>query len=148
MFLDEYTLWGVGGLHCPVILQGMFLQATYSGWKEAEWMIHQDHWQNLLKLNPDLMDIPAVQLVGYRTSHEQIRNIFHKVYLLRRPPGLPPYGQEWMRKVANDILYSLRTHLEQRKDPIKPEGGHIICPMAQSTDQALLPGLRRGASSQ
>ena len=75
-------------------------------------MICWGHWQSLLKLNLDLMDIPAVQLVGYRTSHDEIRNLFHEVYLLRRPSGLPPYRPEWMRKVTNDILYSLRSHLE------------------------------------
>ena len=123
MFLDEYPLWQVGGLHHPVILQGMFLQAAYLGQKEAEWMIHQGHQQNLPKLNLDLMDIPAVQLVGYRTFSEEISNLFHEVYLLRRPPGLPPYGPEQMRKVTNDILYSLRSHLEWRKDPIEPEEG-------------------------
>ena len=40
MFLDEYLLWEAGGLHCPVILQGMFLQAAYLGQKEVEQIIH------------------------------------------------------------------------------------------------------------
>ena len=123
MILDEYPLWEVGGLNWPVILQGMFLWATYLGQKEAEWMVHWGCWQRHLKLNPDLTDIPAVQLVGYRTSHEEIRNLFNEVYLLRRPPGPPPYGPEQMRKVINDILYSLGSHLEWRKDPVEPKEG-------------------------
>ena len=86
-------------------------------------MICWDCQQSLPKLNPDLTDIPTVQLAGYRTSHEEIRNLFHKANLLRRPPGPLPYGPEWMRKVTNDILYSLRSCLEQRKDPVKPEEG-------------------------
>ena len=36
MFLDEYPHWEVRGLHCPLILQEMFLQAAHLGWKEAE----------------------------------------------------------------------------------------------------------------
>ena len=66
MFLDEYLLWEVKGLHHPLILQEMFLQAAHSGQKEAEWKICQGCWQNLPKLNPDLTDIPAAELVGYR----------------------------------------------------------------------------------
>ena len=123
MFLDEYLLWEVGGLHCPMIHQGMFLQAAYSGQKEAEWVICWGCQQSLLKLIPDLADIPTMQLVGYRISHEEIRNLFHKVYLLRSLPGLPPYGLEQIGKVTNDILYSLRSHLEWRKDLIEPEEG-------------------------
>ena len=39
MFLDEYPLLEAGGLHHPVILQGMFPPAAHLGQKEAEWMI-------------------------------------------------------------------------------------------------------------
>ena len=67
-------------------------------------MICQCQWQSLPKLNLDFADIPTMQLVGYRTSHEEIRNLFHEVHLLRRPPGQPPYRPEWIRKVTNDIL--------------------------------------------
>ena len=64
-----------------------------------------------------------MQLVGYRTSHEEIRNLFHEVHLLRRQPGQLPYESEGIRKVTNDILYSLRSHLEERKDCTEPEEG-------------------------
>ena len=86
-------------------------------------MICQGCWQSLPKLNQDLVDVPPMQLVGYRTSHEEIRKLFHKVHLLRRPPGLPPDGPEWMRKVTNVILSSLRSHFGQRKGPAEPEEG-------------------------
>ena len=36
MFLDEYPQWEGEGLHCPLILQEMFLQATHSGRRETE----------------------------------------------------------------------------------------------------------------
>ena len=66
-----------------------------------------------------------MELVGYRTFCEEIRNLFHEVRLLRRPPGLLSYGLEWMRKVTNDILFlsSLRSCLGQRKGPTEPEQG-------------------------
>ena len=40
MFLDEYPHWEVRGLHCPLILQEMFLQAAHLGQIEVEWMVH------------------------------------------------------------------------------------------------------------
>ena len=39
MFLDEYLHWEVEGLHHPLILQEMFLQAAHLGRKEAECMV-------------------------------------------------------------------------------------------------------------
>ena len=35
LFLDEYPQWEVGGLHCPIILQRMFVHAAKAGQKEA-----------------------------------------------------------------------------------------------------------------
>ena len=40
MFLDEYPHREVEELHCPLILQEMFLQAAHLGRREAEQMIH------------------------------------------------------------------------------------------------------------
>ena len=40
MFLDEYPWWQVGGLHHPIILQGMFVQAVELGQNEAERLIY------------------------------------------------------------------------------------------------------------
>ena len=65
MFVDEYPHWEARGLHHPLILQEMFLQATHSGWKEVKWMIHQGHQDGLLHLDPQV-DISTVQLVGYQ----------------------------------------------------------------------------------
>ena len=39
-FLDEYPQWEVGGLHCAIILQRMFVHATEVGQKEVERLIH------------------------------------------------------------------------------------------------------------
>ena len=64
MFLDEYPLWEVGGLHHPIILQGMFVHGSELGQKEAERLICQGCWHGLLKLDPEAY-VPAIQLVGY-----------------------------------------------------------------------------------
>ena len=54
-----------------------------------------------------------MELVGYQTSHKEIQDIYHSVYLLRRCPGLPPCGSQWRREVIHDILSSLRSQLHQ-----------------------------------
>ena len=147
MFLDEYPLWEVGGLHFPVILQGMFLQGTHLGQKEAEQMICQGHQQSLPKLNSDFTDIPAMQLVGYRTSCEEIRNLFHEVHLLRRPPGLLPYRQNGLERLPMTSS-TPEEPLRGKEGSCQIRGEHSICPAAKSTDRALLPGLRRKAAPQ
>ena len=120
MFLDEYPLWEVGGLHHPIILQGMFVYAAKSGQKEAERLIHWSHWHGLPRLDPEA-DVLPVQLVGHQTSKEEIQDLFHKVYMLKRLPGLPPCGLKWMEKATRDILSSLRNHLWRRGGTVKLE---------------------------
>ena len=34
-------------------------------------------------------DLSAMELVGYRMSRKEMRDIYHSVYLLRRTPGTP-----------------------------------------------------------
>ena len=43
MFLDKYLHWEAEGLHHPLILQDMFLQAAHLGRGEAEQIIYQGH---------------------------------------------------------------------------------------------------------
>ena len=64
LFLDEYLQWEVEGLHCPIILQRMFMHAAEVGQKEVERFVHQGHWHGLPRPNPEA-DVPATQLVGY-----------------------------------------------------------------------------------
>ena len=52
-----------------------------------------------------------MELVGYWTSHKEIHNIYHSVYLLRRPPGLPPCEDQWRRRAIRDILATLTSWL-------------------------------------
>ena len=67
MFLNKYPQWEVGGLHCPIILQGMLVHATKSGWKEVERLMCHGCQHGLLRLDPET-DVPIIQLVGYQTS--------------------------------------------------------------------------------
>ena len=54
-----------------------------------------------------------MELVRYQTSHKEIQDIYHSVYLLRRSPGLPPCGSQQRREAIHDILSSLRSQLHQ-----------------------------------
>ena len=84
----------------------MFLHATKCGWEEAERLICQGHWGSVWRPNLEA-DQSALELVGYWTSHKEIWDIYHSVYLLKRSPGIPPCGSQWRRKAIYYILSSL-----------------------------------------
>ena len=112
LFLNEYPRWGIVGPHWSIILHNMFLHTTKQGQKEAERLICQGHQQSLPRLDPEA-DVPAIQLVGYWTSHKEIRDLYHDIYLLRRLPSSLPC-RLWQRVEAiQDILSSLRSHLHR-----------------------------------
>ena len=114
MFLDGYARWEVGSPHRSVILHEMFLYTAEQGQKEVEWMIHCGCWHGLLKLDLQA-DISAVWLVGPQTSKEEFTALYYEVYKLRRLPGSPPCGLEWMEELATKIVSSLKDHLGQKE---------------------------------
>ena len=109
LFLNEYPRWELGAPHWSVILHEMFLHAAEWGWKEAERLVCQGSISR-----PNLeADQPAMELVVYQTSHKEIWDIYHSVYLLRRSLGLPPCESQWRRDAIHNILSSLRSQLHQ-----------------------------------
>ena len=114
LFLNEYTWWELGTPHRSIILYEMFLHAAKWGWNEVERLIH---WGSMWR--PDLeADQSALELVGYWTSHKEIWDIYHSVYLLRRSPGLPPCRSQQRRKAICNILSSLKSQLHQKVYPV------------------------------
>ena len=112
LFLDEYPRWELGTPHGSIILHEMFLHTAEQGWKEVERLIHQGCQGSALE--PDLgVGWSAMELVGYQTSHKEIWDIYHSVYLLRRSPGLPPCGAQQRGRVICDILSSLTSRLHR-----------------------------------
>ena len=110
---------------CPLILQEIFLQAAHSGWKEAEWMICWGHQHGLLYLDPEA-DISAIQLVGYQTTREKIRDLYHQVYKLRRLLGSPSCGPEQVQELTRDVVSSLKNHLRWRgHKELEPINTHL-----------------------
>ena len=71
-----------------------------------EQLICQDCWQG--RPGPDTrVDIPAIQLMGYNISWEEIQELYNEVYMLRRLPGASPCGPEWAKELTQDILSSM-----------------------------------------
>ena len=110
MFLDKYPHWEVGGLHCPLILEKIFLQASHLGWREAEQMICQGCWHNLPHLDPQA-DVSPIQLVGHQTTREEICDLYHQVCKFRRLLGPPLYGPKQVCELTRDVVSSLKDHL-------------------------------------
>ena len=104
LFLDEYPRWCLRTPHWSVVLHEMFLHTTGQGHKEAKHMFHQGCQGSVPE--PELgVDQSAMELVGYRTSRKEMRNIYHSVYLLRRTPGLLPVGSKKEEELS--MTYSL-----------------------------------------
>ena len=117
LFLNGYPRWGLGAPHWSVILHEMFLHAAEWGQKEAEGFICQGCWGSLPR--PDLeADQSTMKLIGYETSHKEIWDLYHSIYLLRRSPGPPPCGLQQRREAIQDILSSLRNQLHWWVYPI------------------------------
>ena len=89
LFLNEYPMWELGALHQSVILHEVFLHAADQGWKEVERLICQGCRGSASESDLGVGQ-SAMELVGYQTSHKEIWDIYHSIYLLRRSPGLPP----------------------------------------------------------
>ena len=103
-------------LNWSVILHEMFLHAAEWGHKEAERLICQRCHGSASEPNLE-SDHSAMELVGYQTSCKEIHDIYHSVYLLRRPPGLPPCEDQQRRREICNVLSSLMSQLDQHGYP-------------------------------
>ena len=147
LLLNKYLRQELGEPHQSIILHEMFLHTAKWGWNEVERLICQGHWGSMWR--PDLKaDQSAMELVGYRTSHKEIWDIYHSVYLLRRLPVLPPCGSQWRREVIHDILSSLRSQLHWQVYPTAaeetqgPASGHGSRPRRRGSYEEALQEIR------
>ena len=102
LFLRIQGCWVEDSPHCMAIIHEMFQHAATKGWKEAEQIICQGHWQNLPQLNPEA-GIPAVQLVGPEMSKEELQQLCLEVYKLHRLPGSPPGEPALLKEVLSSL---------------------------------------------
>ena len=67
------------------------------------------------------VEVPAIQMVGFRTTRKEIQGIYNEVYWLKRSLGLPPYGLEQIEALDWEICNSLEEWMWQRWGSTKPE---------------------------
>ena len=79
-------------------------------------------------------DVLVIQLMGYKTSQEEIWGLYNEVYILRRLPSPSPCGPEWAQELTQDILSSIEDHLWQRRGDDVPKEGQ-----EQGPTSVLLP---------
>ena len=63
-----------------------------------------------------------MELVGYRTSRQEMWDVYHSVYLLQRCPGSPSCGALRRRRAIQDILSSLQARVQRQTYSAKIEG--------------------------
>ena len=92
LFLEGQTKWEEDSPHWLVMLYKLFKHATNEGWKETEWIVHWGCWQGLPKMDPEV-EFSAIQLVGPKTTKEEIVSLYLEVYKQQRLPGSPQGNQ-------------------------------------------------------
>ena len=113
LFLNEYPWWDCRECTTHSSSKGCLLGAE-TGQKEAERLVCCDHMHGLPRLDLEA-DASTVQLVGYWTTREEIADLFHQVYTLKRLPRPPPCRPKQVWEVMRDILSSLKDHLRCRR---------------------------------
>ena len=80
----------------------MFLHATSKGWKEAEQVVCQGHWQHMAQLDPQA-GVPTIQLVHLETGKEELLDLYLEVYKLPRLPSSPPAELAILKEVSSAL---------------------------------------------
>ena len=121
-FLDEYPSWGPHRLHFPFLIYWMFAHTVATGQKEYDCAICWG-WQQPLP-EWDLSAEPsAVELIGPRSTREQIRGVYNDMYQLQRSPGKCPCDVVMEERTCHEILDSIKECLLCRWDCAQPEEG-------------------------
>ena len=133
LFLDKYPRWNLGSPHRSVILHEMFLHAESPGHKEAECMCCRGCQSCVREPNSE-EDQSALRLIGYHTSHKELRDVYYSVYSLNRVPGFPSCGEVKRMRAIQEILSLLQERLQKQtpsteaKDVLEYEMGSIPPP--------------------
>ena len=120
LFLDEIPLWWSGRPHCPYLLQKMFSQVESMGCKEYNHAGQRGSQQSMLEQEAT-QEVLATELVGYKTSQEEMFILYQEVYQLKRAPGLVLGDPEKVEGIHQEILNSLKDYLQLKWGPAQPE---------------------------
>ena len=94
----------------------MLIQAENTGQKEYN-CLQLRGWQQSTCQQDASMEAYTVDLVGYKTSREEIFNLYQEVYQLKRTPEAIPGDPDEAEKTCQEILDSLKECLWHRQGP-------------------------------
>ena len=57
------------------------------------------------------VEAPTVNVIGYKTTIEEIIGLYHEVYQLKRAPRTVPGDVKMAEEIHQEILNSLKEHL-------------------------------------
>ena len=75
-------------------------------------MCCQGHQSSVREPNSEA-DRSALHLIGSHTSQKELRDVYHRMYLLNRAPGLPSCGEVKRRRAIQEILSLLQDRLQR-----------------------------------
>ena len=67
------------------------------------------------------VEVPAIQLVGFKTTRDEIQELYNDVYQLKRLPGPLLYGLESTEELVQEVHTSLKEWLQQRWGSTQPK---------------------------
>ena len=98
----------------------MFAYAEEARWKEYKQTICQGCQQLVPRAGAEAKTL-AIQMVGFRTTMEEVQGIYNEVYQQKRLLGPPLYGPEEMEALDQEICASLEEQMWQRRGSARPE---------------------------
>ena len=113
LFLDEYLRWESGRPHHPYILQQMFAHAETTGQRQHDCSICQGCWQPSPEQDASV-EAPAIKLIGYKTTQEEIRVLYPEVYQLKMASRMVLCDLELTGEICQEIFDSLKECLQCR----------------------------------
>ena len=66
------------------------------------------------------METPTIDLIGYKTTREDIFTLYQEVYWLKRAPGMVPCDPETEEEIYQEILDLLQECLWHRQGSTPP----------------------------
>ena len=98
----------------------MFAQAETARQKDYDHTVCQGQWQH--PPNLDLRaEAPAIELVTYENTWEEIMGVYNEVYQLKRNPMVVPCSEETVEEISIEILETLKECLWHRQGSAQPE---------------------------
>ena len=94
------------------------------------------------------LEVPTIQLVGFKTMRDEIWELYNGIYQLKRSPGPLPYSWEWTEELVQNICTSLKECLQCRQGSTQPKEGPEWGPtstVSLTIEQSSLRGHERGA---